>query len=339
MDSPTKDQQSEESSVSETVLDNVTEDTSTSNPSEKEASTFDVVMSAIKAEGEKTDEDVESDKDKSDKPEGDASKEEKAKGEAEESGEPTEEELKAWKPKTRKRFENLQAKYRDVSERLVQAETDAGQYKRFVDFLDTNGVTGDEANKLFNIGALMKNDPFAALQAITPYYQQLLEVTGQILPRDLQEQVNAGYLTQAHAVEVSRARAMGRVAPAITQEKQQRQQQREVRQQEQNVQSVQSSIAAWEQKWSSSDPDYNIKKDNVLERLEVLLVRARREGRMPQTAKEAVDLANKARKDVESELRQSKVRKPVSTVEGGGSNISQPDPKDTRDVIRRTLGN
>lgn len=341
MVSPTKDQQTENSSASEDDLGNedLNEGTSTSDTSENEPSTFDVIMDAIKPKGEDDDEDdVNSEQDESDNGEGNDPKGEKPKSEEDESDEPSADELKAWKPKTRQRFEKLQAKYRDASEQLEKANVDAGHYRQFVEFLDTNGLDQDEANNLFRIGALMKNDPFAALEAITPYYHQLLEVTGQILPTDLQQQVKNGYLTQAHALEISRSRAMGRVAPEIQREQQQRQQNQQTRQQGQNAANMQSAIASWEQKWSTSDPDYGIKKDRVLDRLELKLTRAAREGKLPKTVEQAVALAESARREVETDLRQNKPKKPVNTVDGGNANSShQPEAKNTRDVIRRTL--
>lgn len=340
MVSPTKDQQTEGSSASEDDLDNdnSVEGTSTSQTSENEPSTFDVIMDVInKPKGEDDDEDgANSDQDETDETQEGKSKDGKSKSEEGESDEPSADELKAWKPKTRERFEKLQAKYRDANDRAVKAEAEAGYYRQFVDYLDTNGISQDEANELFHIGALMKNDPFKALQLITPYYSGLLEVTGQILPPDLQAQVKAGYLTQAHAIEISQGRARGQIQPAIAQQQTQREQQRSVRQQGQNAASMQNAVAAWEQKWSSSDPDYSIKKDRVLDRLELMLARAARDNKMPQTVEQAVALAEKAKKDVEADLRQHKPRKPVSTVDGGNASSSgTPDPKDSRELARR----
>lgn len=341
MVSPTKDQQIEDSSASDSNLDsnNSSEDASASNPPEDTQSTFDVVMAAIKPEGEEDGEDdATSDKDSTDKTDVAAPKDAKTKDEEEESDEPSEDELKAWKPKTRQRFEKLQAKYRDASERLEKAEVDAGQYKNFVDFLDTNGINQNEANELFAIGAMLKNDPFGALAAITPYYNDLLEITGQILPPDLRQQVEAGYLTQTHALEISRGRAKAQVQPVIAQDQQQRQQQRVTHQQGQTAAQMQSAIGSWEQKWSTSDPDYSVKKDRVLDRLELMLARAQRENKLPQTVEQAVAMAEKARKEIEADFRQLRPKKPVSMVDGGGANSSHlPEPKDTKDVIRRTL--
>lgn len=335
MVSPTKDQIIEASSASD-ELDNDIEGTSTSKTPENETSTFDVIMNAIKPKSEDEGEnDIESeDKDNLSENEADTSKDSVTKGE-EGDDEPSVDELKAWKPKTRERFEKLQAKYRDASERLDKAETEAGLYRQFTDFLDTNGVTQDEANELFNIGAMMKNNPFKALELIAPYYNSLLEVTGNVLPPDLKQQVNAGYMTQAAAVELSRARAQGRVIPAIQQQVQQRQ---EIRQQGQNHAAMTGAIASWEQNWSKSDPDYNVKKDRVLDRLELTLARAARNNALPNTVEQAVALAEKVRKEVETEFRSNQPRRPVTTVDGGNVKSTHlPEPKNTLDVIRRTL--
>ena len=344
MVSPTKDQQTEGSSASDNDLDNdnTAEGTSTSQTSEKEPSTFDVVMNVLKKpEGDEADEDgtEKSDEDASDEGDGDKSKDRKAKSEEGESDEPSADELKAWKPKTRERFEKLQAKYRDEKNRADAAETDAGNYRKFVEYLDTNGIDQEEANKLFHIGALMKNDPFEALRQITPYYHDLLEITGQILPPDLQAQVKQGHMTQAAALELSQRRAHGRIQPTIAQEQTERQKQRDTRQQGNNAAAMQNAIATWENDWAKSDPDYGVKKDRVLDRLELTLARAARSNTLPKTVQEAVTLANKVRKEVETELRKSQPqRKPVNTVDGGNANSShKPEAKDTRDVIRRTL--
>lgn len=341
MVSPTKDQQTEGSSASDNDLDNenTAEGTSTSQTSEKEPSTFDVIMDAIKKpEGDESDEDGtdKSDEDASDEGDGDKSKDGKAKDEEGESDEPSEDEKKLWKPKTRERFEKLQGKYRSEKERADAAEADAGNYRKFVEYLDTNGIDQEEANKLFHIGALMKNDPFEALRQITPYYHELLEITGQILPPDLEAAVKQGHMTKAAALELSQRRAHGQLQPTIAQEQRNRQTQRDTRQQGQNVQSMQNAIATWENDWAKSDPDYSVKKERVLDRLELTLARAARSNTLPKTVQEAVALANKVRKEVETELRKSQPqRKPVNSVDGGNVNSSQPEPKDSRELARR----
>lgn len=348
MVSPTKDedfkdqQNTEASSTSDT--DQVTQDSSNPNPADQELSTFDVVMNAIKPEGEQEAGDS-SEEDKSKK--SDDEKKSKDKKDSDDGFEDfTPEERKHLKKATTERFDKLKGLYRErteevkaLSSKLEQADTEAGYYRQFVGFLDENRISQEEANQLFNIGALMKNDPVKALEALTPYYNDLLHITGNILPPDLQQQVKQGYITKDKALELSRLRASGETERAIRTERQTYQQQRDTeRQRNEQVATMQGAISDWERNWSASDPDYAKKKDRVLDRVELLLVRASKNGTLPKTNDEAVKLANQAKSEVEADLRKMiPQRKPVRTVDGGSSASNLPDAKNTADVIRRTL--
>jgi hypothetical protein len=331
-------QNQEDSSTSDGQHTETAEDSSNSEKSEDEPSTFDVVMSAIDPESE-DDDDTEgkSDEDDSEASEDQSEKDESKDEEDNSEDEPSEEELKGWKPKTRERFQKLQEKHRTVCEKLEVAEQDASHYRQFVEFLDSNRITQDEANNLFNIGALMKNDPVKALEAITPYYQDLLKITGNILPEDLQQKVSEGYITKEHALELSRLRAAGQTNTVIQQDRTEHERRKEADQQKEQVSAMQNAIAVWEQKWSSSDPDYNSKKDRVLDRIELKLARASKNNSLPKTVQDAIDLANEAKAEVEKDMSLSVRKKEIDPVRGSGSNSSTPEPKNTTDVILRTL--
>ena len=316
-------------------------DSSDPNPAE-ELSTFDVVMNAIKPEG---DEDGgSSEEDKSKKTEADK----KAKDNKDKTDDDFEdfspEERKQLKKQTAERFDKLKGLYHDSKEKVTQltaqveqATVEAGYYRKFVGFLDENRLSQDDANNLFYIGALMRNDPAKALEVLTPYYETLLQMTGNVLPPDLQQQVKQGYITRDAALELSRHRASGQTNQVIQREKESHQQQQESTRQQKTVASMQTAVADWEKQWSSSDPDYAKKKDRVLDRVELLLVRAQKNGSLPKTVEEAVKLANQAKSEIEADLKQFKPRKEVRSVEGGSSASNLPDPKNTADVIRRTL--
>ena len=330
----------EESSTSETDQD--TADSSDPNPSE-ELSTFDVVMNAIKPEG--NEDGGSSEEDKSKKPDGDKKpKDEKDKAD-EDFEDFSPEERARMKKGTTERFDKLKGLYRESKEKVTQLSTqleqatvEAGYYRQFVGFLEENRLSQDEANQLFHVGALMKNDPMKALEIMTPYYNELLQITGNILPPDLQQQVKQGYITRETALELSRHRMAGRTTQAINEERQSHQQQQDAIRQQKNVATMQTAIADWERQWSSSDPDYARKKDRVLDRVELLLVRAQKNGTLPKTVDEAVKLANQAKTEVEADFkRQTPQRKQVRPVDGGSSATNVPEPKSTADVIRRTL--
>ena len=338
-----KDQQNTEaSSTSDTDQD--TADSSDPNPADKAPSTFDVVMNALNKDGEE-EAGGSSEEDPSKKADADK-KAKDAKEDDDDFEDFTPEERKHLKKQTAERFDKLKGLYHTTKEKLAststqleQATVEAGYYRKFVGFLDENRISQDEANELFNIGALMKNDPAKALELITPYYNDLLHITGNILPPDLQQQVKQGYITKDRALELSRLPVGGQTRQAIDQERTTHQQQRDAdRQRNEQVSTMQGAISNWEKNWSSSDPDYAKKKDRVLDRVELLLVRAQRDGNLPKTTEEAVKLANQAKTEVEADLkRMNPQRKQVRTVDGGSSGSNLPEPKNTADVIRRTL--
>lgn len=340
-----EDQQNQgDSSTSDT--DQETKDSSDPNASEDDRSTFDAIMDVIKPEGE--DEGEGSSEDDKSKKSKDGKKSEDDEDEEDVSDDDFEdfspEERAKLKKATKERFDKLKGLYREskdqvaeLTAQVAQANERAGYYDKFVSYLDENRISQDEANQLFHIGALMKNDPNQALALITPYYNELLHITGNVLSPDLEQQVKRGYMTRQHALELSRHRAMGQTSQAIREEQQTYQQTRERSRHQENANSMQAAIADWERQWSSSDPDYAKKKDRVLDRVELLLVRAQREGKLPQTVEQAMELANKAKAEVEADIKKQKPRKQVSTVDGGSSTQSLPEPKDTKDVIRRTL--
>lgn len=327
------------SSTSDTDQDSA--DSSDPNPSE-ELSTFDVVMNAIKPEGEEDGRSSEDDKSK--KTEADK----KAKDDKDKADDDfedfTPEERKHLKKATAERFDKLKGLYRESKEKVTQlsaqveqATVEAGYYRKFVGFLEENRLSSDDANNLFYIGALMKNDPTKALEVITPYYHALMQMTGNVLPPDLQEQVKQGYMTKEAALELSRHRASGKTGQVIQRERESHQQQQDAERQQKNIATMQTAVADWEKQWSSSDPDYAKKKDRVLDRVELLLVRAQKNGTLPKTVEEAVKLANQAKSEIEADLKQFKPRKEVRTVDGGSSVSNLPEAKNTRDVIMRTL--
>lgn len=340
----------EDSSTSESQDVNDAEISSSSETPEESKSTFDMLQDVLNGDADKDgedergseeDDDSDSDGDSGDNPDGSEKDKEKSEGEAsdnDDSDEPSDEELKTMKVKTRKRFEKLQNTTRELKEQLQGAEQEASHYRQFTSYLESNRITQDEANELFEIGALMKNDPNKALQLIAPHYNRLLQATGNVLPPELVEQVQNGYITKEAAFEISRSRASGQMTQSIAQEQTQHQAQQAARQQQEQVGSVQSAMAAWENKWSTSDPDYKQKKDLVLEQVELSLVRAQRAGTSPKTVEDAIRLANEAKAKVEKQFKQANQKKSIKSVDGGGSNSSLPAPKTTFDVMNRVLG-
>ena len=358
MDSPSKDQDStesiinemdqhhEESSASTENEDlNKTEESSASEASEDEVSTFDLVKKAMEDDSEDEDTKGNSEKNESDEDEDDPEKEKSKSEDDSDDFELTEDEKKAWKPKAQKRWNQLKTRFHEANEKLNEAnqklqesEADAGYYRQFNEFLESNNLSKKEANDLFNIGALVKNNPIEAIKAITPIYNQLLQITGNVLPKDLQEQVKQGYMTEDRAYELSRSRAQNRHhEQRQTQEQVNNQRRQEAENQQKILGEIQTAIVAKENSWRS-DPDYQTKQNRVKDRVKIALFEAKQTGRMPQSKDDVNRMLDNIKSEVDKEFQTLRPRKqPIDPVDSGNSFTSKPEPKNTEDVIRYAL--
>ena len=70
--------------------------------------------------------------------------------------------------------------------------------------LDAGGI-----HARLELTALMKADPFKALEAVTPIYQELQRRAGATLPEDLESAVQTGEITEDRARELARLRRSG----------------------------------------------------------------------------------------------------------------------------------
>lgn len=352
LDSPSDntalDQKNEDSSASTQDLGNNTEGSSDSETSQSDnRTTLDLVKEAIKSKDEDDDK-TEGNQDK------DSAKDDESKDKSEnedDDSEESEEELKAWKEKlradTRERFEKLQKRYYQKEQKIVflegklkEVEADATFKHQYDNFCRTNGISEDEANTLFDIGALMKNNPIKALEKLTPYYNQLLQVTGNVLPPDLAQQVKDGYINEPHAYEISRQRAMIHHNNVMAETRTVQQQQATQQDYQKLSTDIQGALANLESTWQKSDPDYKLKSSRIQDRMKLTWLDMSQKRQMPRSKEEAVQIAERVKKEVERELRQFTPKKAVNTVNGGGG-VSQmkTEPKSTLDIIRQNRGN
>jgi hypothetical protein len=215
---------------------------------------------------------------------------EKAKGDEDADKPPPFHDHPRWKQLVQER-DDLKAAAEESNE-AVQA-TD-----RLANYLTEQRLSVDEFNNLLQIGGLMKNDPVKALEALTPYYTKLLEVTGNTLPADLRTAVDQGLLTEDYATETAKARANANVTQFASDN---RQQLHAAQAQTQQVDNLGDAASDWERKWQASDPDYSKKAIRVQERIELAVHRKELTG--ASTAAEVVAACERYKGEVEAELR------------------------------------
>lgn len=215
-------------------------------------------------------------------------------------------------------------------------KVDAVRYQNVQTFLDSNGLSADEAANGLSTMALAKTNPAKAWAEIKPWVQQLLVAAGEVLPADLAQRVEKGELTQDAAFELSRSRAT--LASGETR-KTFEQQQQERREQTAHSTSLVNTADAWEKDRQIKDPNFAAKKP-LLQR-EIAFLHAT-EGKPNTVAgvsdqlKRAYDAVNKSFTPPAAQKPQAR-RPAIKPVMGGtvaGNAGATTKPGSTLDIVR-----
>lgn len=248
-----------------------------------------------------------------------------------ELGDVTDEELKSYKPSTAKRVKQLVRERNEARDRYREAEPKIQSFEKISRFVQEAGLNKDEVNQGFEIMRLMKHDPAQALEALRPYVEQLLVVTGSILPEDLRQKVQNGEMNEATALELSRVRAQNAFLQTSQQSTVQRTEQNRVMQ---VAQQAGDTVTQWEQQWSQNDPDYKRKQPYVLREIERRLLK----GEVPADPQQAVKMCNDIKTQVEKELMAfMPKREEIKPAIGGTQPNNRPAPKNTLEAMQQAL--
>jgi len=201
-------------------------------------------------------------------------------------------------------------------------------------FLKEKNLTPDEMNTMLQIGALMRNDPAQALEAMTPYYKALLEVTGTILPDDIQQAVNEGLVTEDYGKQLAKHRAGEQITAG---QMELERSQHTATENDQFVQAMGNHATTWENSWAASDPDYEKKAKLVNEGIELRLLR----GDIPDSAEAVVRMCEEEKTKVEAQMRtflpKQKSMTPAPGSSGGPSNATLPAPKTMQEAMEQSI--
>lgn len=246
------------------------------------------------------------------------------------------EDLKRLSVKAQKRYREL------VSER-VKAEAEvsalkpkAEQYDLITRQIRETGLDKADLDVGFGImTALKKGDLFGARAKLMPIYEQVMRLTGGVLPKDLADEVEAKAITEARARELATARA---AAEANANRVTLAQQEHEARQTQTLTASVVDSVNAWEKAKAAIDPDWKLKSPLIMQALQLSLA----QGNRPKSPQEAIAMADAALAEVNERTRAfrppPKAVKAVVGNGGGASNRNQAAPKTMLDVVSGVLG-
>ncbi len=253
-----------------------------------------------------------------------------------EIGELTEDELKKYAPKTQKRIRQLLTQRGEFEERAKAAESKAELFGRIETFADQNGLSGEDVEGLLEIGALVRGDPFKALDRLTPIYSELLKRTGHVLPAPIQERVQQGYLTEEDARRLVQAETKAALARERQTASDEQLNADRLRSQAQvHVGNVKSAATEWEATRKSNDPDWSLKQPRVAELVEL---EVHRNG-YPTSTADVVKMLNDIEKKVSDELKRfSPKPREVIPAKGGASSGATAEPKTALEAARIALG-
>ena len=206
------------------------------------------------------------------------------------------------------------------------------QYQQITNYLAENNINSEEASTGLQIMALMKNDPQRALEALTPYIETLRQITGDTMPDDIRERVDDGYMDEDAGRELARARAE---ANRLRQTNERVQEQQVQAQSAQHLEGLAQTVTSWEMQTRQQDPDFDLRQDEIDDRVRVLVAERGR----PETAEAAIAMANEAYKTVNDRFKQRTVtRKPMKTASGGKlGGTPTPEPNSLLEAVRNAM--
>lgn len=287
------------------------------------------VKAALKPSEEKPPVSKEPDSKSEEKPESDKA------DEGDESDELTEEEKTHLHTKTRKRIDRLLTQRAERDQTIAETKPKAEQFDRIVNFVAEANLSPTEVNDLFDTGKALKNDPRKAWERLKPIMHTLNQMFGEVLPDDLQRQVNVGAMTAEAAKELAVARTNAAVAQQqVDRTRAQDETRRQNEQQQTHVAAVQTEVSKWESSKEKSDPDWNLKRPQVMRAVKLALM----EKGVPPSPADAVTMAEEALKAVNEEFKGlAPRRKEITPITDVASTRSTAKPTSALEAAKQAL--
>lgn len=184
---------------------------------------------------------------------------------------------------------NKHPRFQQLLRQSKAFKVDAERYNNVQTFIDTHGLSAEEAADGLIVFGLMKTNPSEAWQRMKPTIQKLLIAAGEVLPDDLRERVTKGEMSSEAAMEVSRSRATVQSVQATRSFEEQRAQQQQT---QQALQALYGAAEDWQADRQRKDPNFAAKMKPLMK--EILFLQSR-EG-TPNTPQGVTDQLNRAYK-------------------------------------------
>jgi len=202
--------------------------------------------------------------------------------------------------------------------KLAEIEPKAQRMDELSSFMQKHEIAPEHLNNALGLTAMINRGDYAsAIPALENLLSQVKNAAGEVLPPDLQREVDLGYITEARAKELRKAKLASERATQTAQKTEQRTtDERQQRETAAILDTVTKAADAWSAEQATSDPDWNQKSDLVTDAMETALRRAGPE-KYPRTEKDVRALLAEVKQDVEAKIRRFRpTPKPIDNVTG-----------------------
>jgi len=207
-------------------------------------------------------------------------------------------------------------KYKHEVENL-KPSAEIGQ--QLQNYASSNNLSSEDVVFALDLAAMVsRNDYESFYKVISPLIRHAQEVTGVVLPQDLQGMVEQQQMTPQAAAEFARTRFE---RAQYENQARQMQQVQETQQVSQVKDNVQRSVSAFEQRLAAQDPDYKAKADAVRRAAQAMLFE--RGGRI-SNQHEALQIVQAAYNEVNAQYRRIKQPVRATAPTPGASNPQTP---------------
>jgi len=230
------------------------------------------------------------------------------------------------------RFQKLIAEKNELKELSKKYQNDSEQYKKITDFIQANNLSAKDAVEGFKIMSALRNNPEEGYKMLQFHLNNVGNLTGKNLPKDIQAKVDDGFLDEEAAKELSQARANLHRERAMREQTQQRFTNAS---QSANETQMADAVKAWGEQTLANDPDFSLKQDEFNDRISAIVA----ERGTPKSPEEVVEIANSAYATINERFksRQPSKQPMKSSTKGKLGGVPVAEPGNMRDIVSQAL--
>ena len=178
----------------------------------------------------------------------------------------------------------------------------------------------------------LRNNPEEGYKILQHHLNNVGNLTGRNLPKDIQEKVDDGFLDEDAAKELSQARA------ALYRERQMREQTQQrftTASASANEAQMADAVRSWGEKTLANDPDFSLKQDEFNDRISAIVA----ERGTPKFPDEVVKIADDAYATINERFkaRQPSKQPMKSSTKGKLGGVPVAEPSSMRDIVSQAL--